>query len=287
MVIGSGIRSLSALGTGTSRECFDEALALYSAVPHQLGGSANEPVGRPPGGPAAEPLSLSKDSKRMVRDGLAESDVFGALADDELNRLIGQGRTMTYRSSAIVFRKGDLANDFMMVLCGRIRLSSVSRHGREVLFDLIGPGRCFGEGALIDGATRKFDARAVKPSAVFMLRRGDMLACLEAHHEVAVRIIRVLCVRLSRAMEMFEHRTQLGLATRSARMLLHLAREYGDGTRIELRISQAEIAGLVGATREKVNRQLRDWCRSGILAFDEGHLMILDPSALRAIAEGD
>jgi CRP/FNR family transcriptional regulator, cyclic AMP receptor protein len=68
-------------------------------------------------------------------------------------------------------------------------------------------------------------------------------------------------------------------------MLLRLASEHGDGTRIGLRISQAEIAGLVGATREKVNRQLCAWCRSGILAFDEGHLMILDRGALRTIAE--
>jgi CRP-like cAMP-binding protein len=175
----------------------------------------------------------------------------------------------------------------MIVLCGRIRLSSASPSGKEVLFDFIGPGRCFGEVALIDRTTRKLDATAVKPSAVFMLRRRDVLACLEAHPEIAVRIIRVLCARLSSAMEMLEDRTQLGLASRSARTLLRLAREYGDGMRIDLRISQSEIAGLVGATRERVNRQLCAWCRSGILAFDEGHLVILDQSSLRALAEED
>jgi CRP-like cAMP-binding protein len=172
----------------------------------------------------------------------------------------------------------------MIVLCGRIRLSSVSPNGKEVLFGFIGPGRCFGEVALIEGTTRKLDATAVKPSAVFTLGRGDVLACLEAHPETAVRIIRVLCARLSRAMEMLEDRTQLALPPRVARALLRLAGEYGDGTRIDLRISQSEIAGLVGATREKVNRRLCAWCRSGILALDEGHLSILDQSALRAIA---
>jgi CRP/FNR family cyclic AMP-dependent transcriptional regulator len=235
----------------------------------------------------AEPSTLSKDPKHMIRAGLAESDVFGALADHDLNRLIGQGRTVTHQSSAILFRKGDPANDFMVVLYGRIRLSSASRPGRAVLFDFVGPGHCFGEGALIEGATRKFDATAVKPSAVFTLRRRDMLACLEAHPIVAVRVVRVLCVRLSRAMEMFEFRTQLGLSTRSARMLLRLAREHGDGIRIEPRISQGDIAGLIGATRERVNRQLSAWFRSGILALDEGHLIILDHKALRAIAEED
>jgi CRP-like cAMP-binding protein len=139
--------------------------------------------------------------------------------------------------------------------------------------------------ALLESRTRKLDAVAVRPSVVFALRRRHVLACLERHPEVAVRIIRVLCLRLGRAMEMLEDRTQLGLPPRSARMLLRLAREYGDGIRIDLKVSQSEIAGLVGATREKVNRQLCAWCRSGILAFDEGHLTILDERALRAIAE--
>jgi CRP/FNR family cyclic AMP-dependent transcriptional regulator len=222
-----------------------------------------------------------------IRAGLAESDVFGALGDEDLDQLIGRGRTASFPHGAIIFRKGDPAEDLIIVLRGRIRLSSASRPGREVMFDFIGPGHCFGEMALLEGKTRKLDATAVRPSAIFALRRRDVLVCLEAHPEVAVRVVRVLCARLSRAMEMFEDRTQLGLSARSARALLRLASEYGDGRRIELKISQSEIAALVGATREKVNRQLCAWCRSGILAFDEGHLTILDPGALRAIAEED
>jgi CRP/FNR family transcriptional regulator, cyclic AMP receptor protein len=230
---------------------------------------------------------VAEGATQQIRDALAESDALGSLADDDLDRLIGKGRVVTCPSGAVVFRKGDPASHLMVVLCGRIRLSSGSRHGREVLFDFIGPGRCFGELALVDGTKRRLDATAVKPSAVFAIERQDVFACLEAHPEVAVRIIRILCVRLSRAMEMFADRTQLGLPTRSARTLLRLAREYGDGIRIEVKVSQGEIAGLIGATREKVNRQLCAWCRAGILALDEGHLIILDQSALRAIAAED
>jgi CRP/FNR family transcriptional regulator, cyclic AMP receptor protein len=244
---------------------------------------------RPEAASAAGRGSAAEERNRQIRDALADSDVFGALADDDLDRLIGQGRTATYPEGAIVFRKGDPAENLMIVLCGRIRLSSASWHGREVLFDFIGPGRCFGEGALIDGTPRKLEATAARPSAVFALRRRDVLACLEAHPEVAVRIVRVLCERLSRAMEMFEHRTQLNLSSRTARALLRLASEYGsregDVVRIGLKISQGEIAALVGATREKVNRQLRAWCRSGILAVDEGHLTIHRPAALHSVAE--
>jgi CRP/FNR family cyclic AMP-dependent transcriptional regulator len=286
MAISSEMRSLDASRISTGRDHVDGRLALDSAIRYQLGDNEKEHIARP-GARTAKAASQSEEPSRSIQACLAESDIFGALADDDLSRVSVQGRTMTYARGATVFRKDDPANDFMTVLCGRIRLSSASRHGREVLFDFIGPGQCFGEVALINGAIRKWDATAVKPSTIFTLRRGDVLACLEAHPEVAVRVIRLLCARLSRAIEMFEDRAQLGLPTRSARTLLWLAREYGDGTCIGLKISQSEIAGLVGATREKVNRQLCAWCRSGILALDEGHLVILDQNALRAIAQQD
>jgi CRP-like cAMP-binding protein len=91
-------------------------------------------------------------------------------------------------------------------------------------------------------------------------------------------------------MEMFENRAQLGLSSRTARALLRLAGEYGrhegDGVRIGLKISQGEIAALVGASREAVNRQLCAWCHSGTLAIDEGYFMIQDTNVLRSIALG-
>jgi CRP/FNR family cyclic AMP-dependent transcriptional regulator len=233
--------------------------------------------------------SVAELREPQIRDALADSEVFGALADDELDGLISRGRTATYSRGAVVFRKGDPGEDLMIVLEGRVKLSSTSVSGNEVIFDFIGAGRCFGEGALLGAKTRRHEAIAVKVSAVFALQHRDVLACLEQHPEVAVRTIRVLCERLSRAMEMFEDRTQHDLSSRTARALLRLASEYGsregDVLRIGLKISQSEIAALVGATREKVNRQLCAWCRSGILALDEGHWTIRSAAALHSAVE--
>jgi CRP-like cAMP-binding protein len=243
---------------------------------------------QPDHGRAAACCSGAEARRRQIRDALADSDVFGALSDDDLEGLVKQGRTTTYGSGAVVFRKGDPADDLMIVLRGRIKLSSASVSGREVIFDFIGAGHCFGEGALLDCKSRRLESTAVQPSYVFALCRRHVLACLERNPEVAVRIIRVLCERLCRAMEMLEDRTQLGLSSRTARTLLRLATEYGShddgGVRIGLNISQSEIAAIVGATREKVNRQLCAWRRSGILAVDEGHLMIHSLTALHRMA---
>jgi CRP/FNR family transcriptional regulator, cyclic AMP receptor protein len=267
-----------------------------SAAARHVDGRASLPtMGRiKPEGAAQDEVSpdvaraVADGRKQRIRDALADSDLFGALADDALDGLIRQGRLTTHRSGAIIFRKGDPAEDLMLVLHGRVKLSSASMHGKEVIFDFIGPGRCLGEMALLEGKARKLDATAVKQSDVFMLRRRDALACIERHPEVAVRTIRMLCARLSRAMEVLEERAQLGLPARTARALLRLASEYGshegDVLRIGLKISQGEIAALVGATRETVNRQLCAWCRLGILVVDEGHLTIHRPAALQSAA---
>jgi CRP/FNR family transcriptional regulator, cyclic AMP receptor protein len=293
------MRNLMAAVTSATRSVAllrgDEVLFLDRQAPlHSRGGAklANESQDdiQPEQARVAECCSVAEERKRQIRDALADSDVFGALADDELDGLIKQGRTTVYRNGAVVFRTGDPAEDLMIVLDGRIKLSSASVNGNEVIFDFIGPGRCFGEAALLDAKTRTREATAVKASAVFALRRRDVLACLEQHPEVAVRIIRVLCERLSRATEMFEDRSQHRLSSRTARTLLRLASEYGSHegnvVRIGLQISQSEIAAIVGATREKVNRQLCAWRRSGILAVDEGHLMIHRLAALQRMAAG-
>jgi CRP-like cAMP-binding protein len=290
------MRNLMAAVTSTSRsEVYrvGDGIRRNRRPPwHSLGGakrgSGSQDDHRPEAAQIAGGCSAAEERAR-IREWLADSDVFGALAEDDLDRVIRRGRTTIYDSGVAIFRKGDPAEELMIVLDGRVKLGSASINGREIIFDFIGSGRCFGEGALLDNETRRLEATAVRPSAVFALRRRDVLACLEAHPEIAVRIVRLLCGRLIRAMEMFEDRAQLALASRTARALLRLAGEHGhqDGgvVRIGLKISQAEIAALVGATREKVNRQLCAWCHSGILAVEEGHLTIHDPAALHGAAE--
>ena len=147
------MRGLTAAVAGASRS--EAFLSGYSvrlvngrALSHTRGckklGSASPNDIQPEPATATGRGSVAEERHRQIWDGLSHSDVFGALADDDLDRLIGQGRVTTYSRRSVVLRKGDPADDLMIVLCGRIRLSSASRHGKEVLFDFIGSGRCLG-----------------------------------------------------------------------------------------------------------------------------------------------
>ena len=156
----SADRSKASLGGDSDRRLNGQA-PFHPMCDAKRGSAAQEDI-QPEAARAARWCSATEVRKRQIREALADSDVFGALADDELDGLIKQGRTTTYSSGAVVFRKGDPAEDLMIVLDGRIKLSSASANGKEVIFDFIGTGRCFGEGALLDGKTRRLEATAVK-----------------------------------------------------------------------------------------------------------------------------
>ena len=228
--------------------------------------------------------------RERAREALADSDVFGSLTDDELDRLIGYGTTTTYRSGQVIFQKGDPGDSLAVVLGGRVKISTVSLDGREALLTFVDPGHSFGEIALLDGKPRSADATAVEATELFVLKRRDLLAYLEQHPEIALRIIGVLCQRLRRTTEILEDVFLLQMGPRIAKALLRLVADYGrrcpDGSvRIEVKLSQRELGSYVGLARENVNRQLGAWRGEGIIAFEAGHIVVRRLDRLKAIAE--
>ena len=133
---------------------------------------------------------------------------------------------------------------------------------------------------------------AVEASEVMMLTRRDLLPFLARHHDVALRVIGVLCARLRRTNDLVEaSSTALGIGPRLARGLLRLAGIAANGDvdvdegPHPLKITQGELAAHVGLARENVNRQLREWEEAGLLELGRGRLSLRDAAALAEIAE--
>src|SRR5688572_16896427 len=110
-----------------------------------------------------------------VAEALGESQIFGALLEDELAALIRLGTLVRYPAGRTVFVKGDPGDSLMIVLEGRIRISSPTAEGREMVLNFIEPGQVLGEIALLDGKPRTMSATAFEPVQVFFLRRKAML----------------------------------------------------------------------------------------------------------------
>jgi CRP/FNR family cyclic AMP-dependent transcriptional regulator len=232
----------------------------------------------------------SAEERRLrIRDALADSDVFGALSDDELDQLIARGYVAVYGARSMIFHECDPGESLMIVLSGRIKIGITSPDGREATIGFINPGHCCGEIALLDGGLRSADAMAAEPSEVLVLGRREVIAFIDRHPDIAFRIMGVLCARLRRATGILADRMLPNVESRIASVLLRLSGEYGShcgaGTRVDLRLSQGQLGALAGTTRERVNRHLGAWSRDGVIAVDEGYLTILDMAALRALAE--
>lgn len=235
-------------------------------------------------------MADARDRQQLIRDALMDSDVFGALEEDEIEKLVAYGRTVHYSAGRTIFQKGDPGDSLMIVVDGRVKISTVSAEGKEAVLNFIEPCQCFGEIAILDGKPRSADATTVMPTELFVLRRGEVMAFIERHPDIALRIMGILCAKLRHATELLEDHLTVNMETRLARTLLRFAREYGqkcpEGIRIELRLSQRELGGIVGLARENVNRQLSDWRSRGLVRIDHGRIILCRPDELEAIAAG-
>jgi CRP-like cAMP-binding protein len=153
---------------------------------------------------------------------------------------------------------------------GQVRVESGTPSGERLTIEVFGPGDLFGEIAVLDGRPRTADAIIGEDAELFVLPRGEFLAHLERDPRLAIRIIELLCGRLRATNERREEMLFLPLHARLARRLTTLAEDFG----AELQITQDELAGLVGVTRESVNRQLREWRESGIVKLGRGRIWV-------------
>lgn len=224
---------------------------------------------------------------RMKRDTLLASPFFRPMRPEELDEILGLAREQRVARGAAVFAKGDPGDSMMAVLAGRIRIGAISPDGKEVTLNVIGQGEIFGEIALLDGKPRSADATALEDSVLMVIERRHFLPFLLSHGDLVERLLIVLCDRLRRTSLALEEIALFDLPARLARLLIKLAADYGrpvaEGLRIDLKLSQRDLATLVASTRESVNKQLRNWGRDGVLGQQDGYLVLRDPRALQAL----
>jgi CRP-like cAMP-binding protein len=186
-----------------------------------------------------------------------------------------------------VFAKDAPGDSMMAVLAGRVRIGAVSADGREVTLNVIGPGEIFGEIALLDGKPRSADAVAIEDTLLLVVERRHFMPFLLRDPSLVERLLYVLCDRLRRTSLALEEIALLDLGVRLARVLLKLAADYGravdGGIRIDIKLSQRDLANLVASTRESVNKQLQHWKREGILHQKDGRLILRNQAALAAL----
>ena len=229
-------------------------------------------------------VALSQTARQDV---LAATALFAGLSRDDLAVLAGLAAETLAPRDSLVVRRGDPDCSLLVLVRGRLRAGAVSADGREVTLGVMEAGTVLGEIALLDGGARSLDVTAMIDSHLLVVDRASFLPFLTARPALMLRLMALLCERLRRSSAAFEDVALASLSARLARVLLDLAAQHGrkvdQGIRIRLRVSQRELSAQVAATRERVNKQLRQWHEQGLLGEMEGDMVVRQPEALRAL----
>ncbi len=185
--------------------------------------------------------------------------------------------------------RGAPAAEWCGVASGAVRISSVSMSGKQVSLTYAEPGTWFGDIALFDGLPRTHDADAHGATALLVVRKPDFKALLAQHGELYEALLRLNCRRLRLMFDQIEDLNTRALPARLARQLLLLAHSYGvaegDAIRIGLALAQEDLAQLLGASRQRVNQELKGFEREGAVRVEPSRLVVLSRDKLMAIAE--
>ncbi|MCU0968580.1 MAG: Crp/Fnr family transcriptional regulator [Rubrivivax sp.] len=185
--------------------------------------------------------------------------------------------------------RGTPAEEWVGVARGAVRVSSVSLSGKPVTLTYVEPGTWFGDIALFDGLPRTHDADTHGETTLLEVRRADFHDLLARHVELYDALLRLNCRRLRLMFDQFEDLATRPLQARLARQILLLARSYGiargDEIRIGLQLAQEDLAQLLGASRQRVNQELKGFEREGAVRVEPTRLVVLSREKLLAIAE--
>jgi CRP/FNR family transcriptional regulator, cyclic AMP receptor protein len=212
--------------------------------------------------------------------------LFQGFAVEDLELIAGYMVRSQYARGEVVFRRGEPGRAIYVIEDGWVKISFGSPDGKEVTLALLGPGEFFGELAVLDGQPRSADAVALEPTGLLVLLREDLRRDLEARPRIAVQLLAVLSRRLREADGIIAEAAFLDVPGRLARALLRLdstdaGPARGTGSTTAPRLTQTELAGLVGATRESVGKCLVTFERSGLIRRRGGRISVLRPDELR------
>ena len=191
---------------------------------------------------------------------MSETILFAELDDDALAKVVEAGRDLEMRRGDLLFREGDDPDELFVVVSGRIAIANKSIDGRESMVALMEEGDLFGEMGLFDGRGRSAEARALETSVVTAVPYGPVRNLYENNPALLWRGVAMLAGRLRTMDAALADSVFLDVTGRTAKRLLDLA---GEDDEFSLPITQEELAGMVGASRERVNKAIASFIRLG------------------------
>jgi CRP/FNR family transcriptional regulator, cyclic AMP receptor protein len=218
-------------------------------------------------------------------DVLRQAPLFSSLDDDAAASLRSSMSETRIGRGDVLFHEGDSGDRLYVVTDGKIKLGRTSADGRENLLAILGPGQMFGELSLFDPGPRSATATAVTPCTLMSLGHDELLRWLEDQPSVARALLHQLAARLRKTSDVVADLVFSDVPGRVAKALLDLSRRFGrtadDGIHVHHDLTQEELAQLVGASRETVNKALADFAMRGWLRLEPRSVVLIEVERLR------
>lgn len=224
-----------------------------------------------------------------IRSVLEGSPVFEGLPAAALTAIVAAGTQRRLARREALFHQGDPAEEFAVVLDGRLKLTQVSAEGQEVIVRYVGPGEMCAVVAMFPDQRYPVTAEAVADARVIGWPRHKLDDLLLEHPQLALNALRLLTERMGELSDRLRELATERVARRVARALLRLARKAGRrtdrGVEIDMPLTREDIARLSGTTLFTVSRLMADWEEAGIVGSGRERVVIHSPHRLVAIAE--
>ena len=220
----------------------------------------------------------------MADDVVLTAPLFAGLEPESARALVASMKSIDIGRGDVLFHEGEPGDRLYVIREGKVKLGTRSSDGRENLLAVLGPGEMIGELSLFDPGPRTATATAVSDSVVLEMGHHDLETWLAATPAVAEHLLQALARRLRRTNEALADLVFSDVPGRVAKALLDLSSRFGrpveDGIRVAHDLTQEELAQLVGASRETVNKALADFAARGWVRREGRAVVLLDVERL-------
>ena len=218
-------------------------------------------------------------------DFLRSFPYFARLNAAELASLAADFAVRRYAKGELIFLEGEPCRGLYLLQSGRVRIYKTSPDGREQVLSLAGPGESFNEVPIFDGGPNPASAEALEPCCIYQLRRDRVLRAIERYPSVATAMLHVFARRLRHLTTVVEDLSFKHVTSRLAKVLLEHAEEPAAGREVGLkqRLTQQEMAAMIGTAREMVGRSLKALEAQGALSVERNRIVIKNRGLLQKL----
>ncbi len=225
---------------------------------------------------AAAAQGTEAQKERFIR----EVPLLARLPPEDVRALASTARLRAYPAGTVIIREGDPGDSLHVVVEGQVRITVGSPTGEEATVAVMGQGDFFGDFALLDGRPRSASVLAALPTRTLVVTRDAFVSWISQRPTAALALLETLSLRLRRTDEQLADMVFLDLPQRLAKQLRVLASTAADADG-RIAITQAELAMMLGVSRESVNKQLNAFAREGWIRLGRGAVFVLDPESLQ------